>query len=184
MPLKVKERFVLLDRDGVINQDSDAFIKSPDEWQPIPGSLEAIALLNNHGYKVAVITNQSGLARGLFDMETLAEIHDKMLIMTSAKGGDITDIYYCPHGPDDNCACRKPKPGLLQEFSQDHKIDLAGIFCVGDSFRDLQAAWSVGANPLLVKTGKGQRTLKENPNLDTPVFADLYAASQFIISQH
>ena len=177
------DRFVLLDRDGVINQDSDSFIKSPDEWQPIPGSLEAIALLNNHGYKVAVITNQSGLARGLFDTETLAGIHDKMLIMTDAKRGNITDIYYCPHGPDDNCECRKPKPGLLQEFSQDHKIDLAGIFCVGDSFRDLQAAWAVDANPLLVKTGKGQRTLEENPNLDVPVFTDLYAASQFIILQ-
>ncbi len=178
-----KDRFVLLDRDGVINQDSDFFIKSPDEWQPIPGSLEAIALLNNHGYKVVVITNQSGLARGLFDTETLATIHDKMLIMTDAKGGNITDIYYCPHGPDDNCECRKPKPGLLHEFSQDHKIDLAGIFCVGDSLRDLQAAWSVDAHPLLVKTGKGYKTLAENKNLDVPVFADFYAASQFIISQ-
>jgi D-glycero-D-manno-heptose 1,7-bisphosphate phosphatase len=179
----IQDRFVLLDRDGVINQDSDLFIKSSDEWLPIPGSLEAIALLNNHGYRVAVITNQSGVARGLFDTETLATIHDKMLIMTSAQGGNITDIYYCPHGPDDNCECRKPKPGLLHEFSQDHKIDLAGIFCIGDSFRDLQAAWAVDANPLLVKTGKGQRTLEENPNLDIPVFADLYAASQFIISQ-
>ena len=103
--------------------------------------------------------------------------------MTGAKGGNISDIYYCPHGPDENCECRKPKPGLLQQFSQDNKIDLAGIFCIGDSFRDLQAAWSVGANPLLVKTGKGQRTLEENPDLDTPVFSDLYAASQFIISQ-
>jgi len=179
-----QERFVLLDRDGVINQDSDSYIKSPEEWLPIPGSLEAIALLNQHGYKIVVVTNQSGLARGLFDENTLTAMHNKMDTLAAAKNGKIEAVYFCPHGPDDNCQCRKPKPGLLQQFSQEHNISLQGLFCIGDSLRDLQAAWSVDAIPLLVKTGKGEKTLAANPDLDTPVFDDLYSASQFIIAHH
>jgi len=178
-----KQRFVILDRDGTINQDSDQFIKSPDEWRPIPGSLEAIALLNKHGYKVVVITNQSGLARGLFDSATLAAIHDKMKTMVQAKGGQIEAIYFCPHGADDNCHCRKPKPGLFQQFIQDYQIGPDKLFCIGDSLRDIQAARAARATPLLVKTGKGNFTLQQDFDLEAPVFADLYTASQFIISQ-
>lgn len=178
-----ENRYVLLDRDGVINQDSDDFIKSPEEWLPIEGSLEAIALLNEHGYKVAVITNQSGLARGLFDVSTLEKIHAKMQRMAEEKGGKIDAIYFCPHGPDDGCNCRKPKPGLLEQFAADNHVSLNGMAVVGDSLRDLQSAQAVGASPMLVKTGKGKKTLDQNPNLNIPVFENLYDAAKFITAR-
>jgi D-glycero-D-manno-heptose 1,7-bisphosphate phosphatase len=178
-----KDRYVLLDRDGVINQDSDDFIKSPEEWLPIDGSLEAIALLNKHGYKVIVITNQSGVARGLFDTAMLEKIHAKMQHMTEAKGGKIDAIYYCPHGPDDGCNCRKPKTGLLEQFATDSHISLSGIAAIGDSLRDLQAAQAVGASPILVKTGKGKKTLNNNPNLNIPVFDNLYDAATHLTTR-
>jgi D-glycero-D-manno-heptose 1,7-bisphosphate phosphatase len=178
-----QDRYVLLDRDGVINHDSDEFIKSPEQWLPIDGSLEAIALLNRHGYKVVVITNQSGLARGLFDADMLEKIHAKMQRMTEEKGGKIDAIYFCPHGPDDDCACRKPKPGLFEAFAADNNIKLDGMTAIGDSLRDLQAAKAAGANPILVKTGKGQKTLTENPNLDIPVFENLYDAARYLTSR-
>lgn len=178
-----ENRYVLLDRDGVINRDSDDFIKSPEEWQPIDGSLEAIALLNEHGYKVVVITNQSGVARGLFDTATLEKIHAKMRRMTEEKGGKIEAIYFCPHEPDDGCNCRKPKPGLLEQFAADNNVSLSGMPVVGDSLRDLQSAQAVGASPILVKTGKGQKTLIENPNLNIPVFENLYDAAKYITSR-
>jgi D-glycero-D-manno-heptose 1,7-bisphosphate phosphatase len=178
-----ENRYVLLDRDGVINCDSDDFIKSPEEWLPIAGSLEAIALLNEHGYKVVVITNQSGVARGLFDTVTLEKIHAKMRRMTEEKGGKIDAIYFCPHGPDDDCNCRKPKPGLLEQFAADNHVSLIGMAAIGDSLRDLQSAQAVGASPILVKTGKGRKTLTENPNLNTPVFEDLYDAAKHLTSR-
>jgi D-glycero-D-manno-heptose 1,7-bisphosphate phosphatase len=178
-----QNRYILLDRDGVINHDSDDFIKSPEQWQPIDGSLEAIALLNEHGYKVAVITNQSGLARGLFDIAMLEKIHAKMRQMTAEKGGEIDAIYFCPHGPDDGCNCRKPKPGLLESFAAEKNVDLSGITVIGDSLRDIQSARAVGANPILVKTGKGQKTLTDNPDLNIPVFENLYAAAKYLTSR-
>ncbi len=178
-----ENRYVLLDRDGVINHDSDEFIKSPEQWLPIAGSLEAIALLNKHGYKVVVITNQSGLARGLFDAAMLEKIHEKMQRMAAEQGGKIDAIYFCPHGPDDDCNCRKPKPGLFEAFANDHNANLIGMAAIGDSLRDLQAAQAVGANPILVKTGKGRKTLTENPNLNIPVFEDLYDAAKHLISR-
>lgn len=176
-------RYVLVDRDGVINEDSEAFIKSPDEWQPIPGSLEAIALLHQHGFEVAVISNQSGIARGLFDEDMLALIHFKMQKMLSEKGGKLAGIYYCPHGPESSCDCRKPKPGLLQQFALDTGADLTKTYVIGDSLRDIQAAQAVSAKPILVETGKGELTLTNNPNLNIPVFANLYDAAEFIISK-
>jgi D-glycero-D-manno-heptose 1,7-bisphosphate phosphatase len=178
-----ENRYVLLDRDGVINQDSDEFIKSPEQWLPIEGSLEAIALFNKHGYKVVVITNQSGLARGLLDAATLENIHAKMQRMAAEKGGEIDAIYFCPHGPDDGCSCRKPKPGLLETFAADNNVNLSGIAFIGDSLRDLQAAQAAGASPILVKTGKGRKTLTENPNLDIPVFENLYDAAKHLTSR-
>lgn len=178
-----ENRYVLLDRDGVINCDSDDFIKSPEEWLPIAGSLEAIALLNEHGYKVVVITNQSGVARGLFDTAMLEKIHAKMRRMTAEKGGKIDAIYFCPHGPDDNCNCRKPRPGLLEAFAADNRVSLIGLAAIGDSLRDLQSAQAVGANPILVKTGKGRKTLTENPNLNIPVFENLYDAAKHLTSR-
>jgi len=178
-----KQRYILLDRDGVINRDSDAFIKSPDEWIPIEGSLEAIALLNAHGYQVIVVTNQSGVARGLFDEAMLGKIHAKMRQLVSEKGGDIVAIYYCPHGADSDCECRKPKAGLLKAFAADFHADLTTITVIGDSLRDLQAADAVSAQPILVKTGKGQQTLIDNPDLNIPVFENLYDAAKHLIIQ-
>jgi len=169
-------KLVILDRDGVINQDSDDFIKSPDEWIPIPGSLEAIARLNREGWRVVVATNQSGVSRGLFDMDMLNRIHEKMLQMVRSKGGEIDGIFFCPHGPDDSCRCRKPRPGMLEEIARRFRIKLNGVPAIGDSERDLVAARGAMASPILVKTGKGRRTLKSSTELEgVPVYADLAA---------
>ncbi len=177
-----EKRYVLLDRDGVINHDSDEFIKTPEQWQAIEGSLEAIALLNRAGYRVAVITNQSGLARGLFDEAMLESIHAKMQQLCSEKGGKIDAIYVCPHGPDCDCTCRKPKPGLLQAFAAENHVDLKEIAFIGDSLRDIQAAQAAGAKPILVKTGKGLKTQTDNPELTIPVFENLYDAAEHLLS--
>lgn len=176
------EKYVLLDRDGVINQDSDDYIKSPDEWLPIEGSLEAIALLNKKGFKVAVISNQSGLARGYYSLETLNTIHAKMQRLVAEKGGEIEAIYFCPHAPNDLCDCRKPNIGLLESFSREKNVPLKDIFFIGDSLSDIKAAQAVAAKPLLVKTGKGLKTLSENLHLDIPVFENLYDATKFILA--
>ncbi len=152
-------KLVILDRDGVINEDSDEYIKSPQEWIPVPGSLEAIALLNQKGYIVSVATNQSGLARGYYSVQTLDAIHQKMLTAVKAAGGNIDSVFYCPHGPDDKCDCRKPLPGLLHQIAAHYSLaSMAPVSVVGDSLRDLQAAITVGAIPYLVLTGKGART--------------------------
>jgi D-glycero-D-manno-heptose 1,7-bisphosphate phosphatase len=154
-------KLVILDRDGVINHDSAAYIKSPEEWKPIPGSLEAIALLNQAGYRVLVATNQSGVGRGLFDMATLNAIHDKMHRALGQAGGHVDGIFYCPHAQDAGCNCRKPRPGLLDEISHRFGVSLEGVPVIGDSLRDLQAAAAVGAQPVLVLTGKGKKTRKD-----------------------
>jgi D-glycero-D-manno-heptose 1,7-bisphosphate phosphatase len=173
---------VILDRDGVINIDSDAYIKSPEEWQPIAGSLEAIARLHQQGFRVVVVTNQSGVARGLFSEATLAAIHDKMQHVVRASGGEIAAIYACIHGPDSDCLCRKPKPGLFHAVGRDFGIDLSQVFAVGDSYRDIQASEAVNAKPLLVKTGKGQQTLAAHPNFIHPIFDTLYDAVSYILT--
>lgn len=178
----LQNNYVLMDRDGVINYDSEHFIKSPEEWQPIEGSLEAIALFNKHGYHVVVITNQSGLARGLLDEAMLEKIHAKMHQLTAEKGGNIDAVYVCPHGPNSGCICRKPKPGLLELFAADKNVSLKGIAFIGDALRDVQAAQAAGASPILVKTGKGQQTLIDNPDLNIPVFENLYDAAKHITS--
>ena len=167
---------IILDRDGVINRDSDDFIKSPAEWEPIDGSLEAIAKLNHAGYRVVVITNQSGVARGLFDVNTLAKIHSKMRRMLAQVGGKFEAIIFCPHGPDDDCDCRKPKSGAFEELEHRLRIDLKGIPAVGDSLRDISAALAVGAKPILVRTGKGIKT-EQDPQLpvETVIYDDLDA---------
>jgi len=178
----VTERYVILDRDGTINVDSDAFIKSPEEWLPLAGSLEAIALLNRHDYKVVVISNQSGIARGLFDLATLEAIHAKMHELVDLAGGSIEAIYFCPHGPNDICDCRKPKDGLFRRFAADTHADLSRTYAIGDALRDIQAAESAGARPILVKTGKGEKTAINNPLLNVPVFDNLYDAAKYIVS--
>jgi len=170
-------KLIILDRDGVINHDSDQYIKSPDEWKAIPGSLEAIARLTQWGYRVVVATNQSGVGQGLFEMDTLNAIHDKMIKAAAKLGGRIDAIFFCPHIDADNCQCRKPKPGLLNEIAARYNADLTGVPVVGDSLRDLQAALAVKALPILVLTGKGPKTAAD-PALPagTPVFTDLAAA--------
>ncbi len=167
-------KLIILDRDGVINFDSDQFIKSPEEWKPIPGSLEAIARLNQAGYRVVLATNQSGIGRGLFDMATLNAIHDKMHKALALVGGRIDALFFCPHAADSKCDCRKPKPGMFEEISRRFNQDLTGVPAIGDSLRDLQAAVAQGAQPILVRTGKGEKTLEagELPQ-GTLVFADL-----------
>jgi len=171
-------KLVILDRDGVINFDSPQFIKSPDEWKPIPGSLDAIAHLNRWGYRVVVATNQSGVGRGLFDMDTLNAIHDKMMRAVGQAGGRIDAIFFCPHSADSTCDCRKPKPGLFREIAERFNVDLTNVPAVGDSLRDLQAAAAVGAQPLLVLTGKGEKT-RVDPDIppQTLIFPNLAAAA-------
>lgn len=176
-------KLVILDRDGVINKDSDAYIKSPDEWIPIPGSLDAIARLNHAGYLVVVATNQSGLARRLFDIDQLNAIHQKMLDELAKIGGHIDAFFFCPHGPDDGCDCRKPMPGLLQQISDRMDTDLSGVPVIGDSLRDLQAAASVDAFPILVLTGKGQKTQTTLEGFeDIPIYEDLAAAVDALLA--
>ncbi len=175
-------KLVILDRDGVINHDSASYIKSPEEWKPIPGSLEAIALLNQAGYRVLVATNQSGIGRGLFDMATLNAIHDKMHRALSLVGGRVDGIFYCPHANDAGCACRKPRPGLLDEISKRFGVSLDGVPFIGDSLRDLQAGAAVGAQPVLVLTGKGKKTRKDGDLPEgTVVHADLAEAVRSLL---
>lgn len=159
-------KLVVLDRDGVINHDSPEYIKTPEEWQPIPGSLEAIARLNHSGYRVIVASNQSGLGRRLFGIEVLNRIHEKMRRQLAESGGTIEAIFFCPHAPKDRCTCRKPLPGLLLEASSRLRIPLGGVPMVGDSLCDVEAARAAGALPVLVRTGKGTETLDTNEDLD------------------
>ena len=170
-------KLVILDRDGVINEDSDEYIKSPAEWRPLRGSLEAIARLHQAGWHVVVATNQSGIARKLFDLDTLARIHETMHRQVRNSGGQIDAVFFCPHGPDDHCSCRKPAPGMLNDIARRLHIELNGVPAIGDSLRDIQAARAAGACPILVKTGKGSRVVLD-PDLDStvPVFNDLYSA--------
>lgn len=172
MPTKL----VILDRDGVINFDSAQFIKNPAEWKAIPGSLEAIARLNQAGYRVVVATNQSGVGRGLFDMDTLTAIHEKMHKELAEVGARVDAIFYCPHTADSRCDCRKPKPGMFQQIASRFNVDLTGVPTVGDSLRDLQAGTSAGCKPYLVLTGKGEKTHADGNLPDgTQIFADLAA---------
>ena len=174
-------KLVILDRDGVINQDSDSFIQSPEEWRPIPGSLEAIARLNHAGYQVILATNQSGVGRGLFEVSTLNAIHDRMHRALAQIGGRVDAIFFCPHAQEANCACRKPRPGLLDEIAKRFNVDLKGVPSVGDSLRDLQASAAVGAAPILVLTGKGEKTRSEgNLPEGTQIYPDLAHAARAI----
>lgn len=167
-------KLIILDRDGVINEDSNNFIKSPDEFIPIPGSLEAITRLNHAGYRVVVISNQSGIARRYFTIDALQNIHEKLRGLLADIGGQIDTILYCPHGPDEQCKCRKPNTGLFEELRNRLHISFDNTLAVGDSLRDLQAAQAVGAKPVLVRTGKGLLTLlhKSMPT-NIPVYDNL-----------
>ncbi|MBT8108795.1 MAG: D-glycero-beta-D-manno-heptose 1,7-bisphosphate 7-phosphatase [Gammaproteobacteria bacterium] len=177
---RVAGKLVILDRDGVINEDSREFVKNTAEFEPIPGSIDAIAALGRAGYTVAVASNQSGLARGLFDRRALRAMHRKLRRLVAAAGGRVDRIVVCPHGPDDDCRCRKPRPGLLLRLARHYDMALDGVPVIGDSLRDLEAAAAAGARPILVRTGNGRKTARHLPAAlqQVPVFDDLAAAAR------
>ena len=175
-------KLVILDRDGTINVEREDYVKSPEEWEPLPGAMEAIARLNHGGWHVVIATNQSGLGRGLFDMASLNAMHAKMNRLLMEFGGRVDAVFFCPHTADSRCECRKPKPGMLQEIGVRFNVAMAGVPSVGDGLRDLQAAETVGAQPMLVLTGKGEKTLRDGgfPK-NTVIFPDLaFAASALL----
>lgn len=177
--------FIILDRDGVINYESKEYIKTPEEWLPIPGSLEAIALLNQAGYTVTVATNQSGVGRGLYTEDDLGAIHQKMRTRLNVLGGAVDKIFYCPHRPDEHCTCRKPGIGLFEQIADYYQLDLRGIRVIGDSLRDIKAALKVGCQPILVLTGNGEQTLLNNRELvdEIPIFSDLLSAVHTLLQE-
>jgi D-glycero-D-manno-heptose 1,7-bisphosphate phosphatase len=179
-------KLIILDRDGTINEDRDDYVKSPDDWVPIPGALEAIARLNHAGWHLVVASNQSGLGRGLFDMAALNAMHAKMNSLLAKVGGRIDAVFFCPHSPDEGCDCRKPLPGLFRQIGERYGVDLHQVPVVGDSLRDLEAGAAVGCQPHLVRTGKGAFTevgslLQKVPG--TVVHADLAAFAEHLIQQ-
>jgi D-glycero-D-manno-heptose 1,7-bisphosphate phosphatase len=180
-------KLVILDRDGTINADSEEFIKAPEEWTPLPGALEAIARLNHAGWHTVIASNQSGLGRGLFDVAALNAIHAKMHKMLSAQGGRIDAVFYCPHGPDEGCQCRKPSPGLFEQIAERFGVELRGTPVVGDGLRDLQAGVTAGCEPHLVLTGKGRafagRSLPDTFPAGTMVHEDLGAFADWLIAR-
>lgn len=174
--------FIILDRDGVINYNSSEYIKSPEEWHAIPGSLEAIAQLNQHGFHVLVATNQSGIGRGYYTVETLERIHKKMCTELAACGGRIKDFFICPHHPEDQCACRKPKPGLLYQIQQKYLLNLSETFFIGDSLVDVEAAQTAGCIPLFINSHATQTTAQDHPVLNQILsFTDLMAAVNYVL---
>ncbi len=177
-------KLIILDQNGVINQCSHTFIKSPDEWKPIPGSLEAIARLTHLGYRVVIASNQSGIGRGLVDMNTFTAINDKMYKAVNQAGGHIDAIFFCPHTIVDECTCRKPKIGMIDEITQRYCVDIKNVSMIGDSLKDLQAAATVGASPILVLTGKGKKTQSEEIlPAGTLVFDNLTKAVDALVGQ-
>ncbi|MEK1942144.1 MAG: D-glycero-beta-D-manno-heptose 1,7-bisphosphate 7-phosphatase [Pseudomonas sp.] len=177
-------KLLILDRDGVINYDSDAYIKTLEEWIPLPGAVEAIAQLSKAGWTVAVATNQSGLARGYYSDAVLTSMHDRLRELVAEQGGELGLVVHCPHGPNDGCDCRKPKPGMLLTIAAHYHTDLAGVWFVGDSRGDLEAAVAVDCQPVLVKTGKGEKTLGTVLPTGTLIFDDLAAvAAQLLHTQ-
>jgi len=181
--LAARPGLVIIDRDGVINEDSDDYIKSVAEWRPIAGSLEAIAELHRANWRVAVITNQSGVARGLYDERTLAAIHGHMLERVRAAGGELAGVWYCPHLPDAGCECRKPRPGLFRQLERDLRVSVLGAPYIGDRLSDVQAAEGAGAYPMLVRTGTGAETETLLGETAVPVYDDLWAAARALLDE-
>ncbi len=181
-------KLVILDRDGTINADSNEYIKSPDEWMPLPGALEAIARLNHAGWHVVIASNQSGLGRGLFDVASLNAMHTKMHKLLAAVGGRIDAVFYCPHTPDDGCHCRKPASGLFEQIGERYGIDLKGVPVVGDANRDIVAGAVAGCEPHLVLTGNGGvyrgQDLPSTFPAHTRVHEDLGAFADWLVAKH
>ncbi len=177
------DKLIVLDRDGVINHDSEDYIKTPEEWRPLSGSLDAIAALTAAGFRIVVVSNQSGIGRGLFSEAVLDEIHRKMTSAVEAAGGAIAGIYYCPHAPDDGCNCRKPRPGLLERIRDDFNVSLSGIPFIGDKAADMTLARRVGARPILVLTGYGRATLASLHDTEVEAFSDLASAASALLGE-
>lgn len=175
------KNIIILDRDGVINEDPHGYISHKNDWHPIPGSLDAIVKLNQAGWHVFVITNQSGIGRGFYDLQSMHHIHQEMCQQLAAVGGHIEDIFFCPHHPDENCQCRKPAPGLFYQLRDKYHVDLSQAFFVGDKISDVHAAYAAGCHPILVLTGNGKKTIQQHPKLNVPQFANLYDFACFII---
>lgn len=175
-------KLVILDRDGVVNEDSDAYIKSVAEWQPIPGSLEAIARLSQAGWRVFLASNQSGIGRGMFDYDTLFAIHARLQQMVVSLGGHIEGIEFAPEHPDVATEMRKPGPGMLRDIAKRLQVGLEGVPFVGDSLSDVQAALAARASPILVRTGKGRRTETDRAVADVPIYDDLAAFADQLLS--
>jgi D-glycero-D-manno-heptose 1,7-bisphosphate phosphatase len=182
----MNSKLIILDRDGTINHDSDDYVKSPDEWQALPGAIDAIARLNHAGWHTVIATNQSGLGRGLFDVATLNQIHDKLHKTLAKAGGRVDAIFYCPHTADDHCQCRKPLPGLFEQIGDRFGVDLPDVHAVGDTLRDAQAAAAVGCQTHLVRTGKSEglmsNALPEHFPAGTHVHADLNAFADWLLN--
>jgi len=182
-----QSKLILLDRDGVINEDSDEYVRSVSEWVPIPGSIEAISNLSKEGYILAVVTNQSGIGRKYFTQEVLCDMHNKLYTLVEKEGGKIATIVFCPHLPQDNCNCRKPAVGLVKQVEQRLKISAKNAWFVGDSYKDIQVALTCDCNPVLVKTGKGMTTLSHittseiNSN-HVMVFESLYYFAEYLLN--
>ncbi|QAX82312.1 D-glycero-beta-D-manno-heptose 1,7-bisphosphate 7-phosphatase [Candidatus Pseudomonas adelgestsugas] len=176
-------KLLIIDRDGVINYDSKLYIKSVEEWIPLPGSIEAIAQLNNAGWTVAIATNQSGIARGYYNIATMNAIHAYLRALVAKLGSEIGLIVYCPHKPNQGCNCRKPKPGMLKTITEYYKLPLAGLWFVGDSLDDLEAAQAVDCQPVLVTTGKGKKTQAKNIPVGTLIFEDLAAVAEQLVNK-
>ncbi|WP_434777504.1 D-glycero-beta-D-manno-heptose 1,7-bisphosphate 7-phosphatase [Neisseria sp. Ec49-e6-T10] len=174
-------KLIILDRDGVINKDRDDFVKSVEEWEPLPQSIEAIALLTQSGYQIAVATNQSGIGRKYFTTHELNQMHRKMHRLVNQQGGRINGVWFCPHKAEDNCLCRKPKAGMIEDIIERFGANAEETILVGDSLRDLQAIAQVGGKPFLVNTGKGKKTLSEgNLPSGTRIFDNLYAVAEHL----
>ena len=188
--MKPEQNLVILDRDGVINRDSDAYVKSVEEWIPLAGSIEAIAKLHQAGFTIAVATNQSGLGRGYFDLDDLEAMHSKLNELVNDAGGEIAGIFYCPHTPDDGCNCRKPAPGLFDAVAAELNVDLSNAVVIGDSLRDLEAGITRGCQPILVRTGKGANTAEKlAPHSDSRIqqaliFDDLAAVADYLLNRY
>ena len=180
-------KLIILDRDGTINQDADEFVKSPEDWIALPGSLEAVARLNHAGFTVVVASNQSGLGRGLFDVAAMNATHAKMHSLLATVGGRVDAVFYCPHTPDDGCSCRKPLPGLFEQIGERYGIELKGVATAGDNLRDMLAGAAVGCEPHLVLTGKGAQyrgnALPATFPKGTVVHEDLAGFADFILAR-
>jgi len=184
MRTRAAMKLLLLDRDGVINQDSDDYIRSPEQWLPLPGAISALARLSRAGWTLAIATNQSGIARGYYDSACMEAIHTRLRALVAAEGGQLGLILHCPHGPDAGCDCRKPKPGMLLAIARHYHVDPSTLCFVGDSASDLGAAVAAGCQPVLVKTGKGLRTLQQGELPPaTRIFADLSDVARYLITE-